>query len=184
MRLSDFSRFSVRESCPLRQCSGAPIVKDWKHRYVYSSLWNNNKTNKQHHHQQTDLDSVLPQMCYNVRVKLYGFGSHYTKASGWQSHDAGQHALYWQSAGSLPAIQTDSLVQFKMVSMCSEKAHMRSTPSLRGFPNVAFETLPTFVWLTMALARPFKEDCPALPLSTHHSTRRSVVWCPWLCSRR
>ena len=25
-----------------------------------------------------------------------------------------------------------------------EKAHMRSTPSLRSFPNVAFETVPMF----------------------------------------
>ena len=33
-------------------------------------------------------------------------------------------------------------VQFKMVFMRSEKAHMRSIPSLRNFPNVAFETVP------------------------------------------
>ena len=26
-----------------------------------------------------------------------------------------------------------------------KKAHMRSTPSLRSFPNVAFETVPVFV---------------------------------------
>ena len=43
------------------------------------------------------------------------------------------------------------------------KAHMRSTPSLRSFPNVAFETVPMFVRLTMALSRPFKEDRLALP---------------------
>ena len=36
------------------------------------------------------------------------------------------------------------------------KAHMRSTPSLRRFPNFALETVPVFVWLTMALSRPFK----------------------------
>ena len=29
---------------------------------------------------------------------------------------------------------------------------MRSTPSFRRFPNVAFETVPMFVWLTMALS--------------------------------
>ena len=30
---------------------------------------------------------------------------------------------------------------------------MRSTPSLRSFPNVVFETVPiSFVWLTMGLA--------------------------------
>ena len=33
-------------------------------------------------------------------------------------------------------------------------------------PNVAFETVPMFVRLTMALSRPFKEDRLALPLST------------------
>ena len=52
------------------------------------------------------------------------------------------------------------------------KALMRSTPSLGSFHNVAFETVPMFVWLTMALSRPFKE---ALPLSTPLSSRRSVV---------
>ena len=34
---------------------------------------------------------------------------------------------------------------------------MRTTPSLRSFPSVAFETVPMFVWLTMVLSRPFKE---------------------------
>ena len=59
------------------------------------------------------------------------------------------------------------------------KAHMFSIPSLRSFPNV-----PMFVWLMMALSRPFTEDRPALPLSTLLSSRRSMVWCPWLCTRR
>ena len=35
---------------------------------------------------------------------------------------------------------------------------MRSTSSLRNFPNVASETVAMFVGLTMALSRPFKED--------------------------
>ena len=30
------------------------------------------------------------------------------------------------------------------------KAHIRSTTSLRSFPNFAFETVSMFVWLTMA----------------------------------
>ena len=38
-----------------------------------------------------------------------------------------------------------SSVQFKMVSIRSEKPIMRSIPSLRSFPNVAFETAPVFV---------------------------------------
>ena len=29
--------------------------------------------------------------------------------------------------------------------------------ALPGFPNVVFETVPMFVWLTMALSRPFKQ---------------------------
>ena len=37
------------------------------------------------------------------------------------------------------------------------KAHLCSTPSLRSFPNVAFETVPLFVWLTMALSRPSRK---------------------------
>ena len=41
-------------------------------------------------------------------------------------------------------------------------AHMRSTQSLKSFSNVAFETVPMFVWLTLALSRPFKEDRLAL----------------------
>ena len=69
-----------------------------------------------------------------------------------------------------------------MVSERLGEAHMRSTTSLRSFPNDAFETVPMFVWLTMALSRPFKEDRRALPLSTPLSSRRSMVWCPWLCA--
>ena len=64
------------------------------------------------------------------------------------------------------------------------KTHMRSTPSLTSFPNVAFETVPVFVWLTMALSRPSTKIVLALPLSTPLSSRRSMVWCPWLCARR
>ena len=75
-------------------------------------------------------------------------------------------------------------VKFKTVSIRSEKAHKRSTPSLRSFPNVVFETVPMLVWLTMALSRPFKEDRLALPLSTPLPSRRSLVWCLWLCARR
>ena len=57
------------------------------------------------------------------------------------------------------------------------KAHMCSTLSLRNFPSVAGETVPMFVWLTMALSRPFKEGSLALPLSTPLSSWRLVVLC-------
>ena len=54
-------------------------------------------------------------------------------------------------------------VQFSSVQFSSKwylyalaKAHVRSIPYFRDFPNVAFETVRIFVWLTMALSRPFK----------------------------
>ena len=46
--------------------------------------------------------------------------------------------------------------------------------------EVAFETVPMFVWFT---SRPFKDDRPMLPLSTPPSSRLSMVWCPWFCAR-
>ena len=77
----------------------------------------------------------------------------------------------------------NSSVQFKIVFMCSEKPiHLWSTTSLRSFPNVAFETVSSD-WRRMTFSRPFKEDHRlALPLSTPLSSRRSTVWCPWLCT--
>ena len=45
-----------------------------------------------------------------------------------------------------------------MVFVRSEMPIMRSTPSHRRFPNVPFETVSVFVWLTVALSRPFEED--------------------------
>ena len=60
-----------------------------------------------------------------------------------------------------------------------EKAHMRSTMSLRSFPNVAFETVPVFAWLTMAPSRLFKGDRLALPLWT---PVRCFIWMhEWNC---
>jgi len=72
-------------------------------------------------------------------------------------------------------VQTVQFAQFKMIFMRSENPIMQSIPSLRDFPNVAFETVPVFVQLTMALSRPFKEDRLALPHSTPLSFRRSTV---------
>ena len=61
------------------------------------------------------------------------------------------------------------LVQFSSVQdgiYALRKACIRFTPSLRRFPNIAFKTVPVFVWLMIALSRPFKEDRQVLPLST------------------
>ena len=55
------------------------------------------------------------------------------------------------------------------------KAHMRSTQSLRSFPNFAFETVPVFVWLTMALTRPYSSSSASscsTPLSSVFNGRR------------
>ena len=51
----------------------------------------------------------------------------------------------------VPATQSGSCpqftsLQFKMVSMHSEKAHTCSTPSLTSLPNTALEMVPMFVW--------------------------------------
>ena len=48
-----------------------------------------------------------------------------------------------------------------------------------SFLNIAFETVPMFIWFDddLALSGPFKEDCLALPLSMHLSSRQSMVWC-------
>ena len=69
-------------------------------------------------------------------------------------------------------------VQFKMVSMQSEKPMCASTPPLRSFPSVAFETVPMFVWLTMALSRPLKEDSER-PLYGPLETRKRVYVLGW-----
>ena len=55
-------------------------------------------------------------------------------------------------------------VKFKVVSMRWEKPIICAPPRLRSFLNIAFETVPMFVWLMMALSCPFKEDSLALPL--------------------
>ena len=58
-------------------------------------------------------------------------------------------------------------------------------PSLRPrSPSFAFGTALMTVRLTMALSRPFKENCRALPLSMSLSSRRSMVSYPWLCAPR
>ena len=63
---------------------------------------------------------------------------------------------------------------------------MRSISSLGRFPNVAFETVLMFVRLTMALSRPFKEDCLSLLLFTPLASRRlmmSLALCPQVLSQ-
>ena len=58
-----------------------------------------------------------------------------------------------------------------MVSARSEKPiSAPSRLSFRSFPNAALNQFQSlFVWLMMALSRPFKEDCQAFPLSASPS---------------
>ena len=73
-----------------------------------------------------------------------------------------------------------SSVQFSSVNS-RWKAHMRSTPSLRSFPNAAFETVPMLVWLTMPSSQGRSLSASSF-YATPLSSRRSMVWCPWtLC---
>lgn len=63
-----------------------------------------------------------------------------------------------------------------------KKAHkIRSTPSLKSFPNTVFET--SYVHL---IDNPFKEDRQAFPLFKPPSSGQLMVWilwCPWLCAQ-
>ena len=63
------------------------------------------------------------------------------------------------------------------------KAHMRFTPSVRSFPNVASETVLMFVCLMIAFSRPFKEDRLAHLLSMPLSSRRSMM-CPFAVQQK
>ena len=90
--------------------------------------------------------------------------------------------MWWQVAAgtvfsvSIIVLRVSALVPFRLrwYSYALGKAHMRPTPSLGIFPNVAFETVPMFVGLTITLSRPFKEDRRMLPLSASLSSRRSI----------
>ena len=60
--------------------------------------------------------------------------------------------------------------------LCAQEGPYALHPfSLRSFPNVALETVPMLVWLTMALSRPLKEDRWALPIYMPLSHRRNTT---------
>ena len=92
---------------------------------------------------------------------------------------------------SFKEIYNSLIEEFSSVEDCIyalQKAHMRSVPSLRSFPNVAFETVPTFTWLTMALSRLFKEGSSSAS-SSHASLLQaidgvmSLALCPQVVSQ-
>ena len=111
-------------------------------------------------------------VCVCVCVCVFGGGGvRYIKAMIQFSLWSYYYNVMYVACHQQMSVRFTSL-HFKMVSMRSEKPIlMCSTPSLRGFPNVAFETVPVFVRLTMALSRPFKEDRLVLPFSTPLSNR-------------
>ena len=90
--------------------------------------------------------------------------------------------MWWQEAASTVlsvskiVSRVRALVPFRLrwYSYALGKAHIRPTPSLGIFPNVAFETVPMFVGLTITLSRLFKEDRRVFPLSASLSSRRSI----------
>ena len=93
----------------------------------------------------------------------------------------------------LPAIDKDldsvqrarfASVQFSSVQdgvYALGKAHMHLPLVSQKFPIVAFETVPVFIWLTLALSCSFMEDCQALSLSLSLSLCVFVSLCLCLC---
>ena len=61
--------------------------------------------------------------------------------------------------------------------LCAREDPYALPPSLRSSPNVALETVPMLVRLTMVLFRPLKEDRWALPLSTPLLSPPGDRWC-------
>ena len=73
---------------------------------------------------------------------------------------------------ALSYLQSDaqfSSVQFSSVQggiSALGNAHMRSAPFFNRLPKVAFDTVPTLVWLMTALSLPFRVDHRPIPLCT------------------
>ena len=77
-------------------------------------------------------------------------------------------------------------VQFEIVgAVCTRKIQHVLHPVSQKFPlRCLIETVPKFVWWTMAHSVPFNQDRQALPLYTPLSSRQSMMWCLWHCTRR
>ena len=90
----------------------------------------------------------------------------WTSACDYLTAYCGTFALY-----SLPGWQPLCVAN----KSCSCVLNLRSTLSNRSFPNVAFETVPMFVWLTMALSRPFNEDHLAPYFHSFHASLLQAI---------
>ena len=97
---------------------------------------------------------LLFLFCFSVQFCLYFLLLTYSRMFPFSEHD-GAYASYTPLLKDEEAITEDfmgkktcSLVKISSVQdsiYALGKAHMRSTPSLRSFLNVAFETVPMFV---------------------------------------
>ena len=120
--------------------------------------------------------------------KLLSWSHHKTWHSNWLRHDNASRVNYidfdLHSRPHRSNHENNSSVHFssRWYQCAREGPYMRSIPSLRSFPNVAFEIVSMLVWMTMSISRPLKGDRWALPLSTPLSSRRSMVWCDIGCS--
>ena len=76
-------------------------------------------------------------------------------------------------------------VQFKMVSMHSGGKTYTFHPVSQRFPQRVWEKVPVFIGLTMALScTSFQgRSSSASSFWAYFSSRRSIVWCPWVLWR-
>ena len=65
--------------------------------------------------------------------------------------------------------------------LCARKNPYKLHPVSQNLSHVAFQTVPMFVWLWPSLVLSMKL---VFFIPTSLSSRRSMVWCPWLCARR
>ena len=117
------------------------------------------------------------------REKLGPSGPPSIYTCNWRQHwnHTTHRGLTWCQVVSTPF--WGLTVQFKMVAMCLEMP-ICIPLHLRSLPNVAFEMIPMFVWLTTALSRPLKKDHLARPL--HASLLQAIdgVMSLALCSSK
>ena len=95
---------------------------------------------------------------------------------------------YLRDAGLLHEPDGQKWVQFSSVQdgICVLKNNNICTPPHLSevSPASLLKQVQCLSDVTMAVSHPFEEDHLVLPLSTSLSSRWSIVWCPWLCTRR
>ena len=81
---------------------------------------------------------------------------------------------------SSPAAESDRCLFSSSSYLCARKSPY-ALHTVRSFPDVASESVPMFICLTMFISRPFKKDRLALCArvsdgGTHHTVARPRVW--------